>query len=54
MELITLKKSNIRKHLKYIFKNFLYDAFPEFELFEDDGSELFHDASCYVSGQFSY
>ena len=54
MELITLKKSNIRKHLKYIFKNFLYDAFPEFELFEDDGSELFHDASCYASGQFSY
>ena len=25
--------------------NFLYNAFPEFEFFEDDGSELFHDAS---------
>ena len=34
--------------------NFSYDAFPEFEFFEDDGSELFHDASPNVSAQCSY
>ena len=34
--------------------NFSYDAFPEFEFFEDDGSELFHDASSNVSAQCSY
>ena len=34
--------------------NQLYDAFPEFEFFEDDGSELYHDASNNVTGQSSY
>ena len=33
---------------------FLYDAFPDFEFFEDDGSELFHDASPNVSCQSTY
>ena len=30
--------------------SFLYDAFPDFEFFEDDGSELFHDVSPNVFG----
>ena len=34
--------------------NFLYDASPEFEFFEDDGSKLFCDASPDVSVQYSY
>ena len=42
------------KALKVHHINFLYDAFPEFEFFKDDGSELFHDASSNVSGQSSY
>ena len=25
--------------------NVLYDAFPEFDFFDDDGSELYHDTS---------
>ena len=33
--------------------NFLYDAFPEFEFFEDDGSKLFRNASPNVSDQSS-
>ena len=31
-----------------------YDAFPEFDCFDDDGSEIYHDASPNVSGQSSY
>ena len=34
--------------------NVLYDAFPEFNFFDDDGPELYHDASPNISGQSSY
>ena len=34
--------------------NFLYDTFPEFEFFKDDGSELFYNAWPNVSSQSSY
>ena len=34
--------------------NFLYDTFPEFEFFKNDGTELFHDASPNVFDQSSY
>ena len=41
------------KDLK-VHMSFLHAAFPEFEFFEDDGSELFHNASPNVSVQSSY
>ena len=53
MELFTSRKTSTRKHLKYIM-SFLYDAFPDFDFFEDDGSELFHDALPNVSSQSIY
>ena len=34
--------------------NVLYDPFPEFDFFDDDGSELYDDASPNASGQCSY
>ena len=41
------------KDLK-VHMSFLHAAFPEFEFFENDVSELFHNASPNVSGQSSY
>ena len=49
-----IKKNEHSKALKVHHTRFLYDAFPDFEFFEDDGSELFHDASSNVSGQSTY
>ena len=35
--------------------NDLYDVFPKFDFFDDDdGPELYHDASPNISGQSSY
>ena len=49
-----IKKTEKSKAFKVHHMNVLYDAFPEFDFFDDDGSELYHDASPNVSGQFSY
>ena len=49
-----IKKNEHSKTLKVHHMSLLHDAFPDFEFFEDDGSELFHDASPNVSGQSTY
>lgn len=51
---VHIKRTEQSKPLKVHHMNQLYDAFPEFEFFEDDGSELYHDASPNVTGQSSY
>ena len=52
--IVHIKKNKHSKALKVYHMSFLYDVFPDFEFFEDDGSELFHDASPNVSGQYTY
>ena len=52
--IVHIKKNEHSKALKVHHMSFLYDAFPDFEFFEDDGSELFHDTSPNVSGQSTY
>ena len=49
-----IKKTEKSKTFKVHHMNDLYDAFPEFDFFDDDGAELYHDASPNVSGQSSY
>ena len=51
---VHIKRTEQSKPLKVHHMNQLYDAFPEFKFFEDDGSELYHDASPNVTGQSSY
>ena len=51
--IVHIKKNEHSKTLK-VHMSFLCDAFPDFEFFEDDGSELFHDVSPNVSGQSTY
>ena len=48
------KKNKHSKALKVLHMSFLYDAFSDFEFFEDDGSKLFHDALPNVSGQSAW
>ena len=43
--IVHIKKQTFESTLKVHHMNFLYNAFPQFAFFEDDGSELFHDAS---------
>ena len=52
--IVFIKKTEKSKAFKVHHMNVLYDAFPEFDFFDDDGSELYHDASTNVSGQSSY
>ena len=52
--IVFIKKTEKSKAFKVHHMNVLYDAFPEFDFFDDDGSEIYHDASPNVSGQSSY
>ena len=53
--IVFIKKTGKSKTFKVHHMNVLYDAFPEFDSFDDDdGCELYHDASPSVSGQSSY
>ena len=52
--IVVIKKTEKSKAFKVHHINVLYDAFPEFDFFDDDGSELYHNASPNVSGQSSY
>ena len=52
--IVFIKKTEKSKALKVHHMNVLYDAFPAFDFFDFDGSELYHDASPNVSGQSSY
>ena len=52
--IVFIKKTEKSKAFKVHHMNVLYDAFPDFDFFDDDGSELYHDASTSVSGQSSY
>ena len=52
--IVFIKKTEESKAFKVHHMNVLYDAFPEFDFFDDDGSEIYHDASPNVSGQSSY
>ena len=49
--IVFIKKTEKSKAFKVHHMNVLYDAFPEFD---DDTSQLYHDASPNVSGQSSY
>ena len=51
---VFIKKTEKSKVFKVHHMNVLYDAFPEFNFFDDDGPELYHDASPNISGQSSY
>ena len=51
---VRIKRTEQSKSLKVHHMNQLYDAFLEFEFYENDGSELYHDASPNVTGQSSY
>ena len=53
-EIVFIKKTEKSKAFKVHHMNGLYDAFPEFDFFDDDGSKLYHDTSPNVSGQSSY
>ena len=52
--IVFIKETEKSKAFKVHHMNDLYDAFPEFDFFDEDGSELYHDASSNVSGQSSY
>ena len=52
--IVHIKKNKHSKAAKVHHMSFSYDAFPDFEFFEDDGSEFFHDALPNVSGQSTY
>ena len=52
--IVFIKKTEKSKAFKAHHMNVLYDPFPEFDFFDDDGSEVYHDASPNVSGQSSY
>ena len=52
--IVFIKKTGKSKAFKVHHMNVLYDAFPEFDSFDDDGCELYHGASPSVSGQSSY
>ena len=52
--LVFIKKTEKSKAYKAHHMNVFYDVFPEFDFFDDDGCELYHDASPSVSGQSSY
>ena len=51
-----IKRNEGSKAFKVYHKHQLYDSFPGFEFDDDDddGSELYHDASPNVTGQSSY
>lgn len=51
--IIQIKKNEHSERLAVHQINLLYDTFPDFEFFNDDGLELFHDASPNISGQSS-
>lgn len=51
--IIQIKKNEHSERLAVHQINLLYDTFPDFEFFNDDGPELFHDASPNISGQSS-
>ena len=51
---VFIKKTEKSKAFKFHHMNVLYDAFWEFDFFNNDGSELYHDVSPNVSGQSSY
>ena len=53
-EIVFINKTDKLKAFKVHHMNDLYDAFPEFDFFDDDGPEPYHDASPNVSGQSSY
>ena len=52
--IVFIKKREKSKAFRVHHMNVLYDAFPEFDFFDDGRSELYHDASPSVSGQSSY
>ena len=52
--IVFIKKTEKSKAFKFHHMNVLYDAFQEFDFFDDDEYELYHDASPNVSGQSSY
>ena len=52
--IVFIKKTETSKAFRVHHMNVLYDAFPEFDFFDDGRSELYHDASPNVCGQSSY
>ena len=52
--IVFIKKTEKSKAFKVHHMNDLYDAFPEFDIFDDDEFEVYHDASPNASVQCSY